>query len=150
MAEPRTTTSRHLAGSDILTNPPETTQAIHDSGKAYAAVSRVLPDQDDPRATSTPRWTCRTMEAGAYGARALAKFAEPHKQLIATIRRQAGKALDRRRADRRLTDPGRRLGLPALVSGPRALGLTRVAASRHTAVPVARPPDRPVVRREPR
>ncbi|MEM6750315.1 MAG: transaldolase family protein [Planctomycetota bacterium] len=74
----------HLAGSDILTNPPETTQAIHDSGKAYASVSRVLPDQDilsdlDAK-VDVPAMEAFLMEEG------LAKFAEPHKQLIATIR----------------------------------------------------------------
>lgn len=72
-----------LAGSDILTNPPETTEAIHNSSVVYEPESRKLPEQAilDELAAKVDIAQLETtlMDEGT------AKFAEPHKKLLASI-----------------------------------------------------------------
>lgn len=73
-----------MAGSDILTNPPDTNAAIQTLGKAYSATSRTLPDKavvDEIAAKVDIQKLEQTlMDEGT------AKFADPHKKLLATIR----------------------------------------------------------------
>ena len=73
----------HMAGSDIQTNPPETNSAVESLGKSYAAVSRQLPDHavvaELARAVDLAAMEDFLMEEGT------AKFASPHKKLLATI-----------------------------------------------------------------
>lgn len=72
-----------LAGSDIQTNPPETNAALDDIGRNYEATSRELPAQsvvDELKSkVDMQKLEDTLMSEGT------AKFAEPHKQLIATL-----------------------------------------------------------------
>lgn len=72
-----------LAGSDILTNPPETNAAIGDMGKTYTASSRSLPDQavidEFEQEVDIQKLEETLMSEGTE------KFADPQKKLIQTI-----------------------------------------------------------------
>ncbi|MEM1027069.1 MAG: transaldolase family protein [Planctomycetota bacterium] len=78
-----------MAGSDIQTNPPETNAAVQELGKSYTAQSRELPTQailDDLDAkVDIQAMEDTLMDEGT------AKFAKPHKKLLAAIaeKRQA-------------------------------------------------------------
>jgi len=73
-----------MAGSDILTNPPETNAAIQNLGKSYTGTSRTLPAAavvDEIAAKVDIQKLEKTlMDEGT------AKFADPHKKLLQTIR----------------------------------------------------------------
>ncbi|MEM1354544.1 MAG: transaldolase family protein [Planctomycetota bacterium] len=73
-----------MAGSDILTNPPSTNAAIQDLGKTYSATSRTLPDSavvdEIDQKVDTQKLEQTLMDEGT------AKFADPHKKLLETIR----------------------------------------------------------------
>jgi transaldolase len=72
-----------LAGSDILTNPPETNAAIQQMDKHYTATSRSLPEKDVLEAfdalIDVPKLEDTLMSEGTE------KFADPQKKLIQTI-----------------------------------------------------------------
>jgi len=72
-----------LAGSDILTNPPDTNAAIAEMGKTYKASSRTLPDQaildEFDQKVDIPELEATLMAEGTE------KFADPQKKLIQTI-----------------------------------------------------------------
>jgi len=78
-----------LAGDDIQTNPPSTNAAVQELGKAYGPELDNLPTQGvlDEIATQVD---FAKLEADLM-AEGLAKFAQPHKELIASIasKRQA-------------------------------------------------------------
>ena len=73
----------HMAGSDIQTNPPETNEAVEQMGKQYTAKSRELPPeavvQELEEKVDLQKLEDVLMTEGT------AKFAKPHKKLIATI-----------------------------------------------------------------
>jgi transaldolase len=73
-----------LAGSDILTNPPETNDAIAESDQVFKPVSRELPDgavvQEIQQKVDLQAMEDQLMAEG------VAKFADPHKQLLETIK----------------------------------------------------------------
>ena len=72
-----------LAGSDIQTNPPETNAALDDIGRTYEPTSRTLPADDVVaefrEKVDIPKLEDQLMREGT------AKFADPHKKLIATL-----------------------------------------------------------------
>jgi len=72
-----------MAGSDILTNPPDTNAAIADMGKTYAPASRSLPDQavldEFEQKVDIQKLENTLMAEGTE------KFADPQKKLIQTI-----------------------------------------------------------------
>lgn len=73
-----------MAGSDILTNPPGTNAAIEDLSGSYTATSRQLPDAavvtEIAEKVDIAKLENTLMDEGT------AKFADPHKKLIQTIR----------------------------------------------------------------
>lgn len=73
----------HLAGSDIMTNPPETNDAIEQSNKTYPRRVDRMPPQavidEIERKVDPAKMEASLMEEG------LAKFADPFKKLLATI-----------------------------------------------------------------
>lgn len=75
-----------LAGSDIQTNPPATNDAVEKLGKTYTRQIDVMPpkavlDEID-RVVDPVRMENQLMEEG------LAKFADPHKKLLETIKQK--------------------------------------------------------------
>ena len=78
-----------LAGSDIQTNPPATNAALDEIGATYESVSRQLPD-DKVLAEMQQKVDMQQLE-DTLMKEGTAKFADPHKELIATIaeKRQA-------------------------------------------------------------
>jgi transaldolase len=72
-----------MAGSDILTNPPDTNAAIADMGKTYDPSSRTLPDQavldEFEQKVDIQKLEDTLMAEGTE------KFADPQKKLIQTI-----------------------------------------------------------------
>ena len=72
-----------LAGSDIQTNPPGTNDAVAEMNKAYTAQSSVLPEQSIVNELAD-KVDIQAMEDFLM-AEGTAKFADPHKKLIATI-----------------------------------------------------------------
>lgn len=72
-----------LAGSDIQTNPPATNAALDEMGNTYTPQSRTLPDQaildEMDQKVDIQKLEETLMAEGT------AKFADPHKKLIATI-----------------------------------------------------------------
>jgi len=75
-----------LAGSDIQTNPPATNEAVEASGKTYTRKVDQMPPQavlDEIDAQADIEQMERDlMEEGT------AKFAEPHKKLLDTIKQK--------------------------------------------------------------
>lgn len=73
----------HLAGSDIMTNPPETNDAIERSDKTYTRQVDKLPPQavldEIAQKVDPAKMEAKLMEEG------LAKFADPFKKLLKTI-----------------------------------------------------------------
>ena len=77
-----------LAGSDIQTNPPETNAALDEIGRSYDATSRTLPDQkivDELKSKVDMKKLEDTLMSEGT-----AKFADPHKKLIATLATKRG------------------------------------------------------------
>ncbi|MEM6392541.1 MAG: transaldolase family protein [Planctomycetota bacterium] len=72
-----------FAGSDIMTNPPETNAAILESTTTFTAQSRTLPDAAIVEELDT-KIDIATLE-DTLMAEGTAKFADPHKKLIASI-----------------------------------------------------------------
>ncbi|MEM6552762.1 MAG: transaldolase family protein [Planctomycetota bacterium] len=72
-----------FAGSDIMTNPPETNAAILESDTAFSAQSRTLPDPAICDELDTKVDIAQLEDT--LMAEGTAKFAEPHKKLIASI-----------------------------------------------------------------
>lgn len=72
-----------MAGSDILTNPPDTNAAIQKMGKSYTATSRTLPGDavvnEIAEKVDIQQLERTLMDEGT------AKFADPHKKLLKTI-----------------------------------------------------------------
>lgn len=77
-----------LAGSDIQTNPPETNAALDDIGRHYDPTSRELPPQrvvDEMKSKVDMQQLEDTLMSEGT-----AKFADPHKKLIATLAAKRG------------------------------------------------------------
>jgi len=75
-----------LAGSDIQTNPPSTNEAIDSSGKTYSRQVDQLPAQavldEIDQKVDVEKMERELMDEGT------AKFADPHKKLLDTIRQK--------------------------------------------------------------
>lgn len=75
-----------LAGSDIQTNPPATNDAVEKLGKTYTRQIDVMPPQavldEIDRVVDPVKMENQLMEEG------LAKFADPHKKLLETIKQK--------------------------------------------------------------